>query len=323
MDYSEEPSVVVILVNWNGYPFTSQCLRSLAGVIYPNFNIIVVDNGSSDDSLSRLKKENPRCIYLKSAENLGFAGGNNLGIEYALKKGYDYIMLLNNDTEVAPDFLSRLVNVMVENREKRLGVVQPLIMYNHDRSMIWSAGGKFRKATGDSHTLLERSVLNDTDVSEGYPVDWITGCCMLLTADCIRATGLLNPSYFAYYEDVDWSLRIRDNGYSLYVVPTAKIFHEAGSSSKKPNAEGTLHPIVFYYTSRNQLFQVRQHLRFPYSWTAFVFQMTKLGLWMVYFLVRGRRKKLSAVYFGIRDGLSLNPEKDIPAAWRRKRFEAT
>ncbi|WP_158855809.1 glycosyltransferase family 2 protein [Lunatibacter salilacus] len=319
MDYSEEPSVAVILVNWNGYAFTSQCIKSLEAVTYTNFHAIVVDNGSTDDSLSRLEEEYTYPIYLKSPENLGFAEGNNLGIRYALEKGYDFILLLNNDTEVEPDFLSHLVDYMVEHPDKNLGVVQPLIMFNHDRKTIWSAGGKFHKASGNSQTLMGGKT--NVDLSISYPIDWVTGCCMLLTASCIRETGLLNASYFAYFEDVDWSLRIRSLGYSLYLIPKAKVYHEAGASSKKSHEEGTLHPIVFYYTSRNQLFQIRQHIRFPYSWIAWPFQLIKLGLWMAYFLLRGRRTKLAAVFWGIRDGIWLNPEGEIPVSWRRNFFK--
>jgi len=321
MDYSEEPSVAVILVNWNGYVFTSQCLRSLEEVDFSNFQTIVIDNGSSDDSLFRLEKEFTRPVYLKSTENLGYAEGNNLGIRYALEKGYDYLLLLNNDTEVEPDFLSLLVNYMLQHPDKKLGVVQPLIMCNHDRKIIWSAGGKFRKALGDSQTILAGKTESDAGLSNAYPIDWATGCCMLLTAECIRDTGLLNAAYFAYFEDVDWSLRIRSKGYSLYAVAAAKIYHEAGASSKKTNAEGTLHPIVFYYTSRNQLFQLRKHVQFPYSWSAWPIQLTKLGLWMLYFLLKGRRTKLAAVYWGIRDGILLNPDKEIPTSWRRDSFQ--
>jgi GT2 family glycosyltransferase len=321
MAYSREPSVAVILVNWNGYAFTSQCLNSLKAVYYVNFHIIVVDNGSTDDSLIRLERNFVHPTYLKSRENLGFAEGNNLGIRYALEKGYEYVLLLNNDTEVEPDFLSRLVDYMVKNQDKNLGVVQPLIMYNHDRKIIWSGGGKFYKATGDSHTLHGGKNETDADLTHPYPIDWVTGCCMLLKANCIRETGLLNASYFAYFEDVDWSLRIRSRGYSLYFIPEAKIYHEAGASSKRSHAEGILHPLVFYYTSRNQLFQLRQHLQSPYFWFAWPFQICKLGFWMVYFLARGRRTKFSAVYWGIRDGIWLNPEGEIPVSWRRNFFE--
>lgn len=321
MVYSKEPSVAVILVNWNGYAFTSQCLKSLEAVHYSNFNTIVVDNGSTDHSLSRLEVEFPQPIYLKSPENLGFAEGNNQGIRYAMEKEYEYILLLNNDTEVEHDFLSQLVDYMVQHPDKKIGVVQPLIMYNHDRKVIWSAGGKFQKASGNSQTLMGGKTEAGCDLSYAYPIDWVTGCCMLLTARCIRESGLLNASYFAYFEDVDWSLRIRSRGYSLYLIPKAKIYHHAGASSKKSHAEGTLHPIVFYYTSRNQLFQLRQHLQFPYTWTAWAFQLSKLGFWIVYFLVRGRRTKLAAVFWGIRDGIWLNPERKIPLSWRRNFFK--
>nr|MBI1228568.1 glycosyltransferase [Cytophagales bacterium] len=319
MDYSKEPSVAIILVNWNGYLFTSQCLRSLEEIDYPPVHVIVVDNGSSDDSLTKLQGEFPDHTFLRSEENLGFAAGNNLGISYALEKNFEYVMLLNNDTQVAPDFLSKLLYFLRKHPDKNLGVVQPLILYNHDRTLIWNAGGVFKKITGASKTLLEGKVIDDANLKNAYPVDWITGCCMLLSAACIRTSGLMNPSYFAYFEDVDWSLRIRKNNYSLYVVPSSKIFHEAGASSKSAHAEGTLHPVIFYYTSRNQLFQVRQHVDFPFFFLAMAIQVSKLLLWMLYFLLRGRKKKLLAVFYGIRDGLRLNMH-DIPVSWRRNYF---
>jgi len=138
-------------------------------------------------------------------------------------------------------------------------------------------------------------------------LDWATGCCMLVSRAALQKAGLLNDAYFAYFEDVEWSLRIRKAGFTIGLAKNAIIYHEAGAASKKQHAEGTLSPRVFYFNVRNQLFLLRQHsilLGYPYHLIRFL-------IWGAYFLIRGRFQKLSAVFQGIRAGLftPLKPEK--------------
>lgn len=310
MGLPQVSSVAVILVNWNGYPFTAKCLRTLAEVGYKNFSVIVVDNGSTDGSLKKLKTEFPNTVHLENKENLGFTGGNNTGISYALESGFDAILLLNNDTEVRPDFLEELVDF--QNQHPDAGMVQPLILFNQDRNVIWSAGGKFNKTLAISSTLTDRKAINDGFHPVGSELDWATGCCILIPAAVVREVGFLPESYFAYFEDVDWSLRVREKGYKIYLASQSVIFHEAGASSKKKHSEGTLSATVFYLHSRNQLFQLRRYVKFPASFVAWPFHLLKFLGWMSYFCLRGRFQKLKAVSRGILDGMKLDHRSKTP-----------
>ncbi|WP_186757026.1 glycosyltransferase family 2 protein [Echinicola salinicaeni] len=291
-------SIAIILLNWNGYAYTRQCLYSLQRVKNQDFQVILVDNASTDGSVDKLKEEFDFPKFICNSENLGFTGGNNVGINYALEGGYAYIMLLNNDTEVDPDFLDPLLNIMEAN--VTIGAVQPLMYYLHDQSHIWNAGAVWNPWTGSSITNTSKP-----KGEESYKTDWITGCCMLIRSNVIREVGKLNEHYFAYYEDVDWSLRMEKAGYEMWVVPKSVIYHEAGASSKSKSKgkEGRLNPKVHYLNARNQLFQLRNHLGFPYLLTAWPFQFGKMGIYGLYFLLRGRKQKFLAMLMGIKDGI--------------------
>ncbi len=298
------PSVAIILVNWNGFAFTKNCLESLAEIDYSNFSVIVVDNASSDGSVPLLKKAYPSMKLIENNSNRGFTGGNNLAISAALAEGYDYILLLNNDTEVSKNFLSRLVETI--HSDPKMGIIQPLILFNQNRSLIWSAGGIFQKWLGKSITLADRTPINRFK-NPFTDLDWATGCCMLVRATVFQNIGLLNDSFFAYFEDVDFSIRASKRGFKIGLEPSAIIYHEAGAASKKKSSEGELSPTVFYLTARNQLFQLRLHVGFPYGLIAWPYQILKFMMWISYFCARFRFKKAKAVMKGLKDGFTFDP----------------
>jgi GT2 family glycosyltransferase len=301
MAFIPDPSVAIILVNWNGFDFTEACLNSLRGLEFPDFKVILVDNASDNTEGKRLKDSFPEIQLIQNNENLGFAGGNNVGIRKALEEGYSHVMLLNNDTEVEPDFLGEMMRKF--NSNAKLGVVQPLICFLHQRDRIWSAGGKWNSFLGRSITLGDRKMLNEYPIKD-RPLDWATGCCMLISREALLATGLLNENYFAYFEDVEWSLRFRDKGCEIALARKALIYHEAGASSKKQHSEGTLSAKVFYYHVRNQIFLLRSELNGLALPFAFGYHLIRFSLWMAYFCLRGRFQKLKAVAKGIKDGFS-------------------
>jgi GT2 family glycosyltransferase len=176
-----------------------------------------------------------------------------------------------------------------------------LIYHLKHKNKIWNAGGKFRDWLVYSQTCFQVK-----DNSQPYFTDWITGCAIMVRADVIKKIGMLDEQYFAYFEDVDWSLRMKKAGYHLKVHPLSVVYHEAGASSKskKEKKEGFLNPKVHYLNVRNQVFQMRKHARFPtglLAWPAHFIKFTVFGL---YFLLRGRKAKLAAVLKGIKDGLT-------------------
>jgi GT2 family glycosyltransferase len=310
MDSKTPSSVALIIINWNGYLLTKRCLLSLENLQYPKVQVIIVDNGSEDGSLEKLQGEFSAPIYLKNETNLGFTGGNNTGIAYALDKGYDYILLLNNDTEVYPAFLDELLKS--QQKKQNIGMVQPLILFQDEPNRIWSAGGRYVKALGMAKTLGDRAALKDYPLQEDQKLDWATGCCLLVPSQVVKAVGTLENSYFAYFEDVDWSLRIRQAGYDIYLAPNSRITHEGSASSKRAHDEGTLSPTVFYLHARNQLFQLRRHVAGFSNLTAWPYHILKYLAWMTYFCLRGRFKKMKAVYKGIRDGIYLDHRQPEP-----------
>jgi GT2 family glycosyltransferase len=297
MVFIPDTSVAILILNWNGLDFSRSCLESLRKVDFPDFKVILVDNASQNEEGKTLKQLFPEIELLQNSENLGFAGGNNIGIMYALEQGYTHLMLLNNDTVVEPDFLGEML--LKFRQDPNLGVVQPLILFLHDQKIIWSAGGKWVPALGRAITLGDRAPVSDYRHKKAT-LDWATGCCMLITREAILKAGLLNEQYFVYFEDVEWSLRFKKAGYDISLAEKALIYHEAGASSKKTHSEGTLSPKVFYFHVRNQFLLLREQKNYP----AQVYHLTRFLVWMGYFLFRGRFKKLQSVAKGIKDGLS-------------------
>jgi GT2 family glycosyltransferase len=303
MASTPECSVAIILVNWNGFAYTKACLVSLEKVKNPAFQVVVVDNASKEPEGEQLKALFPQVHLIANAENLGFTGGNNVGIRYALAQGFDQVLLLNNDTLVDSDFLTPLQACL---QKPGYGVAQPLICFAQDPETLWSAGGKWNSLLGRAITLGDRVPLS-TYHPKSTELDWATGCCVLVSREVLLQVGLLPEPYFAYFEDVEWSLRIRKAGFKIGLSENSKIYHEAGAASKKQHAEGTLSPKVFYFHVRNQLFLLRQQRVV----LGFAYHLIRFKLWVMYFLIRGRFQKLSAVVQGLRDGLlvPLNPDK--------------
>lgn len=303
MAITSAPKVAIVLVNWNGLDYTSACLDSLRKVDTPYMKVIVVDNGSDQEEGKRLKIQFPEIDLIETGRNLGFAGGNNVGIRKAMADDFPYVLLLNNDTIVEPDFLHELLLVAATN--PKAGIVQPIILFLHQPKQIWSAGGKWIPGFSRSVTLGDREPCADYRVKTSH-IDWATGCAMLVSKDAIEKVGLLNEQFFVYFEDVEWSLRIREAGFEIHLAESSKIYHEAGASSKKQQDEGTLSPRVFYFHVRNQLFLIRllrkKGLSISQCLLSFGYHLGRFSLWMGYFLLRGRFQKLNSVAKGVRDG---------------------
>ena len=299
---SSYPMVGIIIVNWELYSVTAQCLYSLRSLSYPNFRIVLVDNGSKDGSGKKLKENFPEIDVLFNESNQGFTGGNNLGIQYALEIGLECILLLNNDTVITPDFLNILMDRM---QKSQLLAIQPKIMYNHDRSIIWNAGGTYNRFFSKSITRGE----NKKDYGQYDHLkltEWITGCCFLIKSSLVRQIGLLDEKFFMYHEDVDWSLKIRKLGNELGFEPSAVIYHEAGRSDKNRDnhGEGVVSPFSHYQGVRNHLFIIRRHTKGLNLVGSWIYQIIKITGYLVYFLLRRRLIKFRYVLRGAVHGLT-------------------
>lgn len=249
----DEPKVGILIVNWNGYKLTSACIKSLEKVAYKNYHIYVVDNGSSDGSPDKIRQEFPLVNLITSTKNLGFSGGNNLGIKKILSSDYKYILLLNNDTEVDPHFLSELIKTALTN--PNAGIVGGKIYYYNNPHMIWAAGSScnLKKAT-----FINRGY-HETDVGQfnrEEQVDFINGCCMLVDTQAMRKVNGFDDDYFAYVEDVDLNMRIKREGYNVYYNPKSIIYHHISASTG-----GESNKIKEYLKARNGFIFARKNLK--------------------------------------------------------------
>jgi GT2 family glycosyltransferase len=295
--------VAIILVNWNSFGFTNDCINSLKEINYSNYDIIVVDNGSNDESGNQLKEKHPEIILITSPTNTGFTGGNNLGMQYAIKNNYLYSLLLNNDTFVEKNFLSVLVEYMDIHSE--VGAIQPKIYFNHNREIIWNGGSHFNRLWGFTYSngYLRNGLHTNNEIKK---VDWITGCAFFIRNTVLKETGLLAENLFIYAEDADLSLRIRNKGYQLVYHPQSIIYHIAGMSNKNKvkGKEGYLNPVVHYLSQRNRIWFLKKHTPLYFAPTVFLFNFCYSVSIILYFVVRGRFNKLKAIIKGIKDGLS-------------------
>ena len=252
--------VSIVILNFNGAEDTIACLASLQNIKKSKTlktEVIVVDNASSDGSLIKIKKKFPGVILLENSQNLGFTGGCNEGARFALKSGTDYVMFLNNDTTVGPDFVEELVD-----GAKPLNVAGTLpkvyfykgYEYHKDRyknndlgKVIWYAGGDmdWKNLIGKNRGVDE---VDHGQYDTKYETNLATGCCFLIKAEVLNKIGLFDDRYFLYYEDADLTERIKRAGYKIIYQPKAVIWHKNAASSG-----GSGSPLQDYYISRNRL----------------------------------------------------------------------
>ncbi len=217
-----KPQVTCILVNWNRWQDTLECLEALSKSTYTNVTTIVVDNGSTDDSVSRIKVAYPAVLLLESGSNLGFAGGNNIGIRKSLENGADFVWLLNNDTKPAPDALAALVGKALSG--PKIGAVSSVCYYASTPSVVqvW-AGAQLNLWIGYGK--------NSTEPHPDTWFDSLYGASMLITTDALREVGLLDQGFFHYWEETEFCLRLRKNRWRLAAAPDSHILHKVGKST--------------------------------------------------------------------------------------------
>ncbi len=259
------PQVFIIVLNWNNYQDIKECLDSLRKITYPNHEIIVVDNGSIDNSGEKLEQEFPQYTFIRNDSNLGFAEGNNVGIRYALKRGADYVLLLNNDTVVDPGFLESLVGIA--ETDGQIGVVGPIIYFYDKPQVIQSIGARMNFWKG-SHPIIGIREVDRGQYDKPMEVDYVSGAALLVKRRVIEDIGLLDADYFLYGEEVDWCYRAAKAGYKIVAVPESKIWHKVSSSTG-----GTKSPLFAYYLTRNRILFMRKHARI-YHWVTFLLFFT-------------------------------------------------
>jgi hypothetical protein len=227
----DNPLVYVIILNYKRRDDTLECVESVLASDYGNLRALVVDNASGDGTPESVREKFPAAELVVNDTNLMYAGGNNVGIRYALEHGADYLLLLNNDTVIQPTMISRLVEAMGSN--SNAGLCCPMIYYHGQAAggseRIWYAGGIVDLWTG----LVAHRGIREYDVgryANAEDTGYITGCAMMASRACVERTGSLDESYGMYSEDLDYSLRAVAAGYRLVFVPEARMWHKVSAS---------------------------------------------------------------------------------------------
>ncbi|MFH0749580.1 MAG: glycosyltransferase family 2 protein [Candidatus Gottesmanbacteria bacterium] len=264
-------AITVVTVNWNGKQDTLTCLSSLKKIDLKNntLSIIVVDNGSTDDSVVAIKKRFPEVKVLTTGKNLGFTGGNNVGIRQAMNDGADLIWLLNNDTFVDEHVLS-FAHAFDDESVGAVGCkiyFAPGHEFHHDRykesergKVFWYAGGIVDwNNMYASHRGVDEVDHGQYDTTEETP--FITGCSFIVRREVINKIGMLDDRYYLYLEDLDWNLRIQGAGWKTLYIPSSIVWHVNAGSSGRPG-----NPVHEYYFTRNRLVL---GMRYASFWTKF------------------------------------------------------
>ncbi|NEW81806.1 MAG: glycosyltransferase family 2 protein [Mariniphaga sp.] len=258
----ERPLVSIITVSYDHPEVTCALLESLRNITYPNIEIIVVDNASPNDDPAIIYQLYPEIIFIQSKENLGFAGGNNLGIQQAKGK---YVLFLNNDTEVEMGFLEPLVEKFEKNN--KIGAVSPKIKFFYKPDTIQFSG----QAPINPYTIRSHGFGYGVKDSGQFDHDTLTsfvhGAAMMLPMEVIKKVGLMAEIYFLYYEELDWGARIRNAGYELWYVHNSTVLHKESIST------GRLSPFKTFYMNRSRLLYLRRNVNSTTFVVALLYQL--------------------------------------------------
>jgi GT2 family glycosyltransferase len=288
------PRVLIVVLTYNGAELTLACLASLAKLDRPGADVIVVDNASTDNTAARVSEGYPSVVLIETGSNLGYAGGNNFGLRYAWAHGYDYALLLNNDTEVAPDFVTHLVDVC--EREPDIGAAGPKITLFDRPNIIYTAGGSIDWRNGTTETVgLGEEDRGQYDALRD--VDFVNGCAILVRRVAVEQAGLIDARFGMYFEETEWCVRIARAGWRLTYVPTSVVRH------KIQLERHDLSPRVTYYMARNRLLFLRLTRAPLGAWlNAMVAQDLRTWLsWRIRPKWRGRQAQRIAIQHGWRD----------------------
>lgn len=287
------PRVLAIVLNWQQADVTLLCVQALRAMNGPALDILVIDNGSKDDSAQKIKHAPGISKFLQLSKNLGFAAGNNAGLRLAGEEGYAYALIVNNDAFAQKDML---VHLLAETHPD-IAMLSPKIFYESDRNQIWFANGRRQPATLD---------LRDTgrDQQDGpqwmvsRDVDYLLGTCLLVDLAAARKVGLLDERFFFYFEDLDWSIRFQQAGYRLRLVADAHLYHQVAISTGGEEDS----PLRRYHLASSSVIFWRKHAAQGKPLVIFLFRLFSAVKMVLRLMVLGRFQSASAYLKGLRDG---------------------
>ena len=290
----QQPLIVTVILNTNRRADTLACLESLVQNDYANAQILVLDNNSTDGSVSAIQQAFPQVTIILLEENLGYAGNNNVGIRAALKMGADWVFVLNEDTILASDCLSQMV--MVGERDPQIGILGPLVYHYDEPNVIQTAGGEFGRYWESIH--LAQNETDQGQYRQPRPVDWISGCGIMVRRAVIDQVGMIDERYFYYWEETEWCLRAGKKGWRIMHVPEAKMWHKGVQRDYRPK------PSVTYYATRNRLLTLAKHHAPLTVWLGTLTQLLRtLTSWTLKPKWRHNREHRDAMVRGLVDFL--------------------
>ncbi len=288
-------TVVSVVLNSNRRDDTCECLASLCADPYPAHRVLVLDNGSTDGSVPAIRAAFPDVEIVPLDENLGYAGNNNVGIRAALDRAADWVFVLNEDTVLAPDCLTRLMSVAAS--DPRIGVLGPMVYHHDEPTVIQSAGGRLGPYWISSH--LGQNEVDRGQFREPRPVEWISGCAILVRRAVIEQVGPFDARFFLYWEETEWCVRAAKAGWRIVHVPAARIWHKGVQRLYRPR------PAVVYYSTRNRLLTLSKHAApLPARLVAWGQIVRTLTSWTIRPKWRHLREHRDAMWSGVRDYLA-------------------
>ena len=250
------PHVVIIVLNTNRRDDTLECLGSIQRSDYADLSVVVLDNASTDGSVEAIQLQFPWVEILPLSDNRGYAGNNNVGIELAVSRGAEWVFVLNEDTVLAPDCISKLI--ATGDSHPQIGMIGPLVYHYDEPEVIQSAGVVLGRYLHSTH--LGQNEMDTGQFTGWQEVEAITGCSLCVRSDVIREIGALDERFFYYWEETDWCLRARQAGWLNAVEPAAKLWHKGVQRDYRPK------PSVAYYNTRNRLLTLSKQRVPPDVW---------------------------------------------------------
>lgn len=235
------PNIAIVILNWNGKKDTLECLKSVEQIDYPHFFTVLVDNGSSDDSVKAIREAFPQVTLIETGQNLGFAGGNNVGIRHALAQGADAVLLLNNDTVVDPQLLTHFAEQLAKSPEA--GILGATIYLYDDRDRLDHLGGNWNPKKAAFDFIGHREVAN---YEKSMTLDYVCGAALLVRKEVFQEIGLLEERFFLIWEEADFCMRAKRAGLPSMTCPKARIWHKVSASF----VGGKPHTTYFWWRNR-------------------------------------------------------------------------
>ena len=307
-----EPLVIAVILNTNHREDTLACLGSLQRQDYGNLRVIVLDNASTDGSVEAIQCQYPAVQIIGLTQNLGYAGNNNTGIQAAVAQGADWVYVMNEDIVLAEDSIRQLV--CQSQMDPRVGMAGPLVYHFTQPTVVQSAGGWMSRTWQSFH--YGQNEPDQGQFTQPRPVDWISGCAILVRREVIEQAGMLDERFFYYWEETEWCVRAARHGWKLLFVPQSKIWHKGVQVDYAPS------PNVTYYWTRNWFLLLAKH-RAPL--TAWLYACLTIGrnllVWTLKPKWRSKRGHRDAMWQGTLDFLQsrwgMRPVRPVRSASER------